>query len=280
MGEVGHLLERVGLQQYAELFEKQNVDIDGLMRLTARELQNLGLTPAACQKLLGEMRRLAPADNPRASLPQTEAERRQLTLMFCDLVDSVGLSNRLDPEDLRDVIAAYQRVCTQSIQRYEGHVARYVGDGILAFFGYPAAHEDDAERAVRAGRDLIEAVTKLNDELVDLGGFRLQARVGIATGVVVVGDVAAGGVIEKDAVAGEAANLASRLQGLARPNSIVVSEVTRQIAAEAFAYRDLGRQKLKGFETPMTVYEIVSERDVSRLEARSVAPTPFVNRES
>ena len=166
--------------------------------------------------------------------------------MFCDLVDSVGLSSRLDPEDLRDVIAAYQRARTESINRYGGHVARYVGDGILAFFGYPTAHEDDAVRAVRAGHDLIEAVSRLDDELGELHGFELKVRLGIATGLVVVGDVAAGGVIERDAVTGEAANLASRLQGLARPNNIVVSALTRSIAAEAFEYRDLGRQTLKG----------------------------------
>jgi class 3 adenylate cyclase/tetratricopeptide (TPR) repeat protein len=278
MSEVGRLLERVGLRQYAGLFEGRSVDLDGLMRLTERELEELGLSPAARRTLLREIRRLDPADSPPAPLAATDAERRQLTLMFCDLVDSVGLSNRLDPEDLRDVIAAYQRVCTQSIRRYEGHVARYVGDGILAFFGYPSAHEDDAERAVRAGRDLVEAVTRLNDKFANLDGFRLQARVGIATGLVVVGDVAAGGVTEKDAVAGEAANLASRLQGLARPSTVVVSALTREIAAETFEYRDLGGQNLKGFEAPIAAYEIVAEREVTRLEARNAAQTPFVNR--
>jgi predicted ATPase/class 3 adenylate cyclase len=280
MSEVGQLLERVGLQQYAGLFEERNVDIDGLMSLTERELEDLGLTPAACETLLREIRRLAPVDIRPSPLAQTGAERRQLTLMFCDLVDSVGLSNRLDPEDLRDVIGAYQRVCTQSIRRYAGHVARYVGDGILAFFGYPSAHEDDAARAVRAGRDLLEAVTRLNGEFADLDDFQLRARVGIATGLVVVGDVTAGGVNEKDAVAGEAANLASRLQGLARPNTIVVSALTREIAAEAFEYRDLGSQSVKGFEAPVAAYEVVAEREVTRLEARNAAQTPFVNRDT
>jgi len=177
------------------------------------------------------------------------------------------------------VIAAYQRVCTQSIRRYEGHVARYVGDGILAFFGYPAAHEDDAERAVHAGHDLIEAVSALNNDMASLAGFRLQVRIGIATGLVVVGDVTAGGVIERNAVAGDAANLASRLQGLARPNTVVVSSLTREIAAETFEYRDLGSQTVKGFAAPVSVYEIVAARDVSRLEARSGAQTMFVNRD-
>ncbi len=275
MSEVDRLLERAGLQQYAALFAGRHLHLHDLVNLTERELEELGLSPAATQALLRELRRLAPP----APAPAADAERRQLTLMFCDLVNSVGLSNRLDPEDLRDVIAAYQRACTQSIRRYDGHVARYVGDGILAFFGYPSAHEDDAERAVRAGRDLVEAVTRLNDEPDNLEGFELKARVGIATGLVVVGDVSSGGVTEKDAVAGEAANLAARLQGLARPNTVVVSALTRTIAAEAFEYRDLGNQNLKGFEAPMAAYEVVAERDVTRLEARSAAQTPFVDRE-
>jgi class 3 adenylate cyclase/tetratricopeptide (TPR) repeat protein len=282
MSEVVRLLERVGLQEYAGLFQAREVDLDDLLKLTERDLAALGLSPAARQTLLQEIRRLSPADAasaPAAPAPAHDAERRQLTLMFCDLVDSVGLSNRLDPEDLRDVIAAYQRVCTQSIRRYDGHVARYVGDGILAFFGYPSAHEDDAERAVRAGRELVDAVTRLNVELDIPDGFALRARIGIATGIVVVGDVTSGGVTEKDAVAGEAANLASRLQGLARPNGIVVSALTRTIAGEAFEYRDLGRQTVKGFDAPVTAFEIVAERDVSRLEARSAAQTPFVDRE-
>jgi class 3 adenylate cyclase/tetratricopeptide (TPR) repeat protein len=278
MSEVGRLLERVGLKQYVGLFDDRNVDVARLMRLTESDLEEFGLSATARQTLLHEIRRLGATEAALAPLPAADAERRQLTLMFCDLVDSVGLSNRLDPEDLRDVIAAYQRVCTQSIRRYEGHVARYVGDGILAFFGYPTAHEDDADRAVRAGRDLIDMVTRLNDDLTDIDGFQLQARVGIATGLVVVGDVTSGGVTERDAVAGEAANLASRLHGLARPNTVVVSALTREIAAEAFEYRDLGQQTVKGFEAPVSAYEILAERGVTRLEARNVAQTPFVNR--
>ena len=282
MSEVDRLLERVGLTQYAHLFADRHVNLDDLVTLTERDLEGLGLSPIARRTLLQEIRRLAAgrgASPPAAPTQSADAERRQLTLMFCDLVDSVGLSNRLDPEDLRDVIAAYQRACTQSIRRYDGHVARYVGDGILAFFGYPTAHEDDAERAVRAARDLIEAVSKLNADIRNLPDHALKVRVGIATGLVVVGDVATGGVIERDAVAGEAANLASRLQGPAGPNSIIVSSLTREIAAEAFEYRDLGRQSVKGFDAPVAAYEIVAEREVSRLEARSGAPTPFVDRE-
>jgi len=216
---------------------------------------------------------------PAVSALSDRAERRQLTIMFCDLVDSVGLSIRLDPEDLRDLIAAYQRTCAQAVRRYDGYVARYVGDGILVYFGFPAAHEDNAERAVRAGLELVDAVTKLNQSLDQFADSNIRVRVGIATGLVVVGDAVAGSSPERDAVVGEAANLAARLQGMAEPNAVVVSEVTRQLAAERFEYRDLGRRELKGFATPLSVYQVIGQREVTRLEARGAARTPFVDRE-
>ena len=282
MSEVSRWLERVGLQQHAELFESRNVSFDFLMNLTERDLEDFGLSLTARRAILREIERFAVQSNPPVREPfasPQNPERRQLTLMFCDLVDSVGLSNRLDPEDLRDVIAAYQAACARPIKRYDGHVARYVGDGILVFFGYPIAHEDDAERAVRAGRELVEAVSKLNDEMHRRENVELKVRVGIATGLVVVGDVMTAGVAERDAVAGEAANLAARLQGLAQPNTVVVSSLTRQVVGETFEYRDLGVQNLKGFDRPVSAYEVIAEREVSRLEARSVAPTPFVGRD-
>src|SRR5262249_51018156 len=150
-----------------------------------------------------------------AKAPVRKAERRQLTLMFCDVVNSVGLSNRLDPEDLRDVIAAYQRASVEAIQRYDGFVAKYIGDGILAFFGYPLAREDAAENSLRAGLAVLKAMPKLNDAISQLHGVRLAIRVGIATGLVVVGDIIDGGVAERDAVTGDAVNLSSRLQPVA-----------------------------------------------------------------
>src|SRR5260221_7296442 len=213
---------------------------------------------------------------PEAAL--SDAERRQLTIMFCDLVDSVGLSTRLDPEDLRDVIAAYHRAWARSVDQYKGYVARYLGDGILIYFGYPEAHEDDAERAVRAALDLVQMVARLNDELEPFPDLDLRVRIGVATGLVVVGDERSGVIAEMGGVAGEAANLAARLQALAGPNGIVVSAVTRQLAGEAFAYRDLGPQQLKGFSRPMAAYQVVGEREISRLAARSAASTPFVGR--
>jgi class 3 adenylate cyclase/tetratricopeptide (TPR) repeat protein len=215
-----------------------------------------------------------------SSMSPRKAERRQLTLMFCDLVDSVGLSLRLDPEDLRDVISSYQSACMGPIERYSGHVARYVGDGIVVFFGYPVAHEDDAERAVLAGLEIVQAVTTLNTRMARVGDIDLRVRIGIATGLVVVGDMITQSISEKDAVAGEASNLAARLQTAASPNTVVVSALTRQLAAERFVYRDLGTRELKGFDRPISVYEVVAERTVSRLEARSGAPSPFVGRDA
>lgn len=211
------------------------------------------------------------------SVSSQTAERRQLTLVFCDLVDSVSLSTRLDPEELSDVIGAYREACLRPVRHYEGHVARYFGDGILILFGYPVAHEDDVERAVRTGLDIVAAVAALNDTVANSD---LKVRVGIATGLVVVGNVSAGGSTEMDAVAGEAVNLAARLQALAQPNSVFVSALTRQLAADRFEYLDLGSQAIKGFESPVPVYQVVSERRVSRFEASAAGKlTPFVNRD-
>ncbi len=198
--------------------------------------------------------------------------------MFCDIVNSVGLSNRLDPEDLRDVIAAYQRACLAAIERYDGFIAKYIGDGILAFFGYPLAREDAAESSLRAGLTVVKAVSSLNDDKYQLHGVRLAVRVGIATGLVVVGDIIDGGVSERDAVTGAAVNIAARLQAVADANIVVVSAETRQLAGEGFEYGDLGMQDLRGFDKPIHVYQVKSEREVSRLEARGASFTPFVGR--
>jgi class 3 adenylate cyclase/tetratricopeptide (TPR) repeat protein len=275
--ELDRWLDRVGLAQYSQLFKDRKISLDAIMGFTDLDLQQLGLTPSASLTVLRERAHLA-TRTAVADTHRQAAERRQLTVMFCDVVDSVRLSSRLDPEDLREVIGVYQSACAQSIQRYDGYVARYVGDGILAFFGYPVAHEDDAERSVRAARELVKAVTNLDHQRL-AKDIKLKVRVGIATGLVVVGDVVAQGVFEKDAVAGEAANLASRLQGLARPNTVIVSSLTRELAGGAFDYRDLGTQSLKGFDHPVPAYEVIAEKDVSRLEARGVARAPFIGRE-
>ncbi len=202
--------------------------------------------------------------------------------MFCDLVDSVRLSVRLDPEDLRDLISAYQRACVAAVERYDGYVARYVGDGILIYFGFPRAHEDNAERAVRAGLDLVDAVARLAAKefaQLDIADINVRVRVGIATGLVVVGSTESSGVADHNAVVGEAANLAARLQGMAEPNTIVVSESTRQLAMETFDYRDLGKHMLKGFADPIAVWQVTGRREITRLEARGPSLTSFVGRQ-
>jgi class 3 adenylate cyclase len=283
MTEVARWLREMGLSQYVDLFDRRSIDFESLRSLTEQDLKALGLPPAPSQVILREIELLASASAASVarplSLPPDTAERRQLTIMFCDLVNSVALSTRLDPEDLRDVIAAYHRTCARSVRRYNGFVARYMGDGILIYFGYPAAHEDDAERAVRAGLELVDAVAKLNNSMDPFTDLNLRVRVGIATGLVVVGDEIAENVSEKDAIAGEAVNLAARLQTLAEPNTVVASAATRQLAAERFEYRDLGFRAIKGFDTPVPVYEVIGEREISRLAARNAALTPFVGRD-
>jgi class 3 adenylate cyclase len=195
----------------------------------------------------------APAETPVeiAAPPPVEpvtsdAERRPLTVMFCDLADSTALSTRLDPEDLQDVIRAYQERCTAIVREYEGFVAKYMGDGILVYFGYPKSLERNAERAVRTGLAVVEAMAGLNAELGLANGIEIAVRIGIATGLVMVGEIVGEGVAQERAVIGEAPNVAARLQGLAGRNGIVVGARTKEIAGEAFVYRDLGAHELKG----------------------------------
>jgi class 3 adenylate cyclase len=276
--EVRRWLENRGLEQHADLFQRRNIDFARLLSLSEADLAELGLAPASRMAILRELKIGSAAASAVSTLPD-RAERRQLTLMFCDIVDSVGLSIRLDPEDLRDLIAAYQRTCAQSVGLYGGYVAQYVGDGVLAYFGYPVAHEDNAERAVRAGLEVVSAVNKLNQSSDQFADLEVKVRVGIATGLVVVGNILAERVQDHDAVVGEAANLAARLQAMSEPNTVVVSEVTRRLAAERFEYRDLGKRELKGFMTPISVYQVIGQREVTRLEARGAALTPFVGRD-
>jgi class 3 adenylate cyclase len=168
------------------------------------------------------------------------AERRQVTVMFSDLVGSTALSTRMDPEDLREVIAAYQRCVAVTVRRSGGFVARYMGDGVLIYFGYPAAHEDDAERAVRAGLELIDAVATLP------APDPQQVRIGVATGIVVVGDLVGSGEAQEHDIVGETPNLAARLQGIAEPNIVVIAEATRRLLGNVFELQDLGPKELKG----------------------------------
>ena len=225
-------------------------------------------------------------DNPRSvAAPATSerpaAERRQLTVLFCDLVGSTTLASLLDPEEMRDVIRSFQAACTSVIRRFDGTVSRYLGDGILVLFGYPRAHEDDAERAVRSGLGLVEAVAALPAPVSAGATKRLAVRVGIATGIVVVGDLIGEGAAEEEAVVGETPNLAARLQGLARANAVVIAAGTRSLIGERFDCLDLGRHSLKGIAVPLQAWEVLAPRFAgTRFEAaQRVGVSPRVNRE-
>ena len=209
-----------------------------------------------------------------------EAERRQITVMFCDVVDSTTLSSQLDPEDYREVIRAYQATCAEVIQRFEGHIAQYLGDGLLVYFGYPQAHEDDAQRAVRTGLGMVEALGTLNTGLEQDKGLRLAVRVGIHTGVVVVGEIGAGRRQEHLAL-GDTPNIAARLQGYAAPDTVVISAATYQLIQGYFLLHDCGTQTLRGVATPLRVYRVLEESGAqSRLDiAATRGLTPLVGRE-
>ena len=249
MQQIGDWLKKLGMSEYAERFEENRIDPSVLPDLTDQDLERLGVLLGDRRKMLRAIRELA-GDAPVAphrpavteARPQDAAERRQLTVMFCDLVGSTTLSARLDPEDLREIIGAYQRCCAVLVERNGGFVAKYMGDGVLAYFGYPQAHEDDAERAVRAGLALVEAVPKL----ATAAGSPLQVRVGIATGLVVVGDLIGVGAAQEQAVVGETPNLAARLQAIAEPDTVVIAESTRKLLGNLFELQDLGARDLKG----------------------------------
>jgi class 3 adenylate cyclase/predicted ATPase len=213
--------------------------------------------------------------------PTPDAERRQLTVMFCDLVGSTPLSEQLDPEDLRDVVRAYQQTCAEVVQRFDGHIAQLLGDALLVYFGWPQAHEDDAQRAVRTGLGMLEAMGTLNTRLEQDKGIRLAIRVGIHTGLVVIGEMGGGGHQEQLAL-GETPNVASRLQGLAEPNTVVMSEATYRLIEGYFTVADLGLHTLKGVAEPQQVYRVLGESGAqSRLEvAATRGLTPLVGRES
>jgi class 3 adenylate cyclase len=250
--DLGAWLRSLGLEQYEAAFRENAVDDAVLPKLTAEDLKDLGIIAVGHRRKLleaiAELRSGVKAD-PTSSEPPSAvaaltkdiaAERRQVTVMFSDLVGSTALSARMDPEDLREVISAYQKCVAETVQRFGGFIAKFMGDGVLVYFGYPQAHEDDAERAVRAGLELVTAVSALKTHAP------LQARVGIATGLVVVGDLIGSGASQEQAIVGETPNLAARLQGVAEPNSVVMAESTRKLVGSLFELGDLGAQDLKG----------------------------------
>src|SRR5712692_2609681 len=220
------------------------------------------------------------AASPVVTSRTPEAERRQLTVMFCDLVESTKLASQLDPEDWRDVVRAYQQVCTEVIQRYDGHIAQLLGDGLLVYFGYPQAHEDDAQRAVRAGLGMLAVMGDLNQGLQQAKGIQLGVRLGIHTGLVVVGEM--GGVGRQEQLAlGEVPNIASRIEGLATPNTVAISEVTYRLVEGYFTCEALGEHTLRGVSQPLKVYRVLGTSGVhSRLDIASARGlTPLVGRE-
>jgi class 3 adenylate cyclase len=235
-------LRSLGLGKYEALFRENDIDETVLPNLTAEDLKELGVASLGHRRKLldaiAALRANARGNTPSVDVttsssapsasPEDRAERRQVTVMFSDLVGSTALSARMDPEDLREVISAYQKCVAQTVERFGGFVAKYMGDGVLIYFGYPQAHEDDAERAVRAGLELVAAVGALKTDAP------LQTRVGIATGLVVVGDLIGSGASQEQAIVGETPNLAARLQGIAQPNSIVIAESTRRLVGNLF----------------------------------------------
>ncbi|MCZ6731059.1 MAG: AAA family ATPase [Gammaproteobacteria bacterium] len=284
-------LEELGLGKYLAVFAENDIDTELLLQLTDDDLKELGVASLGHRKkmlnaigiLRSEEVRVATSDlqSISVSIDKAEAERRQLTVMFCDLVGSTELSQQLDPEDLRDVNRAYQDACKAAIERYDGYVARYMGDGVLAYFGYPQAHEDDAERAIHAGLRVVESMAELNAAVGDKQGVELGVRVGIATGPVVVGDLIGEGASQESAVVGETPNLAARLQGMASTNNVVIASSTYDLAGGRFEYEELGTHEVKGIAEAVRVWQVVAPSvSESRFEAlHKAGVTPLVGRE-
>jgi class 3 adenylate cyclase/tetratricopeptide (TPR) repeat protein len=283
MQQIADWLEKLGLAEYAQRFADNAIDLSVIRDLTEQDLKDLGVLLGHRRKILraiANLDRVAPAPFQTATEPalRDEAERRHLTVMICDLVGSTALSARLDPEDMRAVIDAYHAACARITRSYDGFLAEFRGDGILAYFGYPVAHEDDAERTVRAGLDIIAAVARLET----LAAEPLAVRIGIATGVVVIGDLSREGALREHAVVGDTPNLAARLQALAAPGTVVVAASTRRLLGDLFHLRDLGRHEVKGIAEPVAAWAVEGVSDSeSRFEAvRAAALTDLIGREN
>jgi class 3 adenylate cyclase len=248
--DLGGWLRMLGLEQYEAAFRENDINERVLPSLTLADLKEIGVGSVGHRRILLQAIAALRGDTqdntdkapstPEIS-PEDRAERRQVTVMFSDLVGSTALSTRMDPEDLREVISAYQKTVAETVDRFGGFVAKYMGDGALVYFGYPQAHEDDAERAVRAGLELIQAVGGLKSSAP------LQTRVGIATGLVVVGDLIGSGEAQERGIVGETPNLAARLQGSAEPDSVVIAGSTRKLVGNSSRLRTLGRRISRAF---------------------------------
>jgi class 3 adenylate cyclase/predicted ATPase len=281
MPEIAEWLKTLGMSEYTQRFSENGIDVSVLRHLTDQDLKDIGVLLGHRRRLLAAIAELAntapaaPQPSPVEMKPHDVAERRQLTVLFCDLVGSTALASRLDPEDLREIIGVYHRCVAGTVARFDGFVAKYLGDGALVYFGYPQAHEDDSEQAVRAGLALVDAVEGLQ------ASKPLRVRVGIGTGEVVVGDLITSGDGQERGVVGETPNLAARLQSLAEPGTVVIGPQTRQLLGDLFECRDLGAIEVKGFPEPVHAYQVVGESAIeSRFEAlHGAVLTPLVGRE-
>jgi class 3 adenylate cyclase/tetratricopeptide (TPR) repeat protein len=273
-------LEELGMGQYAQSFVASDIDFDVLPDLTEADLERLGVSLGHRKRLRRAIATLTSAatKGPAAAMPTQElqAERRQVTVMFCDLVGSTELSTRLDPEELRDMVRAYQQVCTEAIGRFDGFVAQYLGDGILAYFGYPATHEGEAERAVRAGLAVLSSV----DQISAKAGAKIQIRIGVATGPAVIGDMIGRGTAMQIAVTGKTPNLAARIQEFARPGTLVIAQSTQRLIAAQFECRPLGTPPLKGISETIPLWQVVRElTDAEQFKVRRERLLECVGRE-
>jgi class 3 adenylate cyclase/tetratricopeptide (TPR) repeat protein len=261
MQNVADWLCELGLEQYADLFVSNGIDAEVLCDLTEQDLEKLGVLLGHRRKMLRAIGQLGDkADKPVAA-PQSDAERRHLTIVFCDLVGFTALSAQADPEDMREVIAAYRAVCANAIRAYGGFIARFIGDGVLAYFGYPRAHEDDAERAIRASLDIVAA---LREKKIGPAGS-LSARIGIATGFVVIGELIGDAAASEQEATGDTPNLAARLQALAGPGTVVIADATKRLIGRVFDLRDLGEAEIKGLEHRQRIWAV---EGVASSEAR------------
>lgn len=280
MSDIKEWLNRSGFGDYADIFERERVEIADLADLTDADLAELGMPLGPRKRFLRAVASVSAEelDDPEAVTPRPrrDAERRQLTVMFCDLADSTALSEQMDPEDLRVLLRDFQTACGDVVTRYDGHVAQYLGDGLMIYFGWPRAHDDDAERAVRTGLDIVAAVQDVT------APEPLKVRVGIATGPVVVGETGEGDASVPKMAVGETPNLAARAQGLAGPDQVVIASSTQRLAGTGFDYEDLGEQVLKGIVDPVHCWRVVSVRrakgDAGAVGADGI--TPFIGRDA
>jgi class 3 adenylate cyclase len=265
MQQIADWLEKLDLGQYAARFAENEIDVSVLPHLTDQDLKDIGIPLGHRRKIFAAINQGAGSIQPiaegtRGVEPKTQS--RQITVLFSDLVGSTALSERLDAEDLREVISAYQTCVAEAVRRFDGFVAKYLGDGVLVYFGYPEAHEDDAERAVRAGLALVAEVGELKTQT------SLEARVGIATGLMVVGELIGSGAVQEQAVVAKTPNLAARLQGVAAPNMVVIAEGTRKLVGNLFELEDLGAKDLKGIAGPEHAWAVLRPSSAESREAR------------